>query len=195
MWVTYINGTCTGTFFGSPPPGALGRGQNLIFWAWSCGISNLRGWAVDQERMKIFNLWSNLWPWDGVKGSITIRFLRERGDLRWRAIECVLVRIRNGLLQLIRIGKSVRHNLDHSYGLYHIHIDTISTALSILYQEGLLDKISVKLCISSRKTVFTTPNSAYLDEVPPHVAFYLGLHCLQKHPLLVFRKKVKWVKV
>ena len=26
-----------------------------------------------------------------VKGSITIRFLRERGDLRWRAIECVLV--------------------------------------------------------------------------------------------------------
>ena len=23
--------------------------------------------------------------------SITIRFLRERGDLRWRAIECVLV--------------------------------------------------------------------------------------------------------
>ena len=28
---------------------------------------------------------------DEVKGSITIRFLRERGDLRWRAIECVLV--------------------------------------------------------------------------------------------------------
>ena len=26
-----------------------------------------------------------------VKVSITIRFLRERGDLRWRAIECVLV--------------------------------------------------------------------------------------------------------
>ena len=25
------------------------------------------------------------------KGSITIRFLRERGDLRWRVIECVLV--------------------------------------------------------------------------------------------------------
>ena len=28
-----------------------------------------------------------------VKGSITVRFLWERGDLRWRAIECVLVKI------------------------------------------------------------------------------------------------------
>ena len=26
-----------------------------------------------------------------VKGSNTIRYLRERGDLRWRAIECVVV--------------------------------------------------------------------------------------------------------
>ena len=28
-----------------------------------------------------------------VKGSITVRFLLERGDLRWRAIECVLVKL------------------------------------------------------------------------------------------------------
>ena len=27
--------------------------------------------------------------------SITIRFLRERGDLQWHAIECVLVRFSN----------------------------------------------------------------------------------------------------
>ena len=27
-------------FFGSPPPGALGRGQKLNFRTWSCGISN-----------------------------------------------------------------------------------------------------------------------------------------------------------
>ena len=43
------------------------------------------------RNIKIFNLQSNWLPWDGVKGSITIRFLRERGDLRWRVIECVLV--------------------------------------------------------------------------------------------------------
>ena len=28
---------------------------------------------------------------EGVKGSNTIRYLPERGDLQWRAIECVLV--------------------------------------------------------------------------------------------------------
>ena len=30
-------------------------------------------------------------PGMGSKGQFTIRFLPERGDLRWRAIECVLV--------------------------------------------------------------------------------------------------------
>ena len=38
--------------FGSLPPAALGRGQNLFFWTWSCGISNLKGWAVDQDTLK-----------------------------------------------------------------------------------------------------------------------------------------------
>ena len=42
-----------------------------------------------------------LGPWYGVKGSITIRFLRELGDLRWHAIECVLV----FLFQLLRKNK------------------------------------------------------------------------------------------
>ena len=78
-------------FLGPQPLGPWGRVKNLIFWTWSCSISNLRGWAVDQDTLINFNLWSNWWPWDGVKGSITIRFLQEHGDLRWRAIECVLV--------------------------------------------------------------------------------------------------------
>ena len=76
---------------GPHPLRPRGGVKNLIFWTWSCGISNLRGWAVDQDTLKIFNLWSSWWPWDGVKGSITIRFLWEHGDLRWHAIECVLV--------------------------------------------------------------------------------------------------------
>ena len=78
-------------FLGPHPLGPWGGVKNLIFWTWSCGISNLRGWAVDQDTLKNFNLWSNWWPWYGVKGSITIRFLWEREDLRWYAIECVLV--------------------------------------------------------------------------------------------------------
>ena len=50
------------------------------------------------DTLKIFTLGSNWWPWDGVKGSITIRFLRERGDLGWRVIECVLVEF------ILRVG-------------------------------------------------------------------------------------------
>ena len=42
--------------------------------------------------------------------SITIRFLRERGDLRWRAIECVLV---NSLVKLAQ-EKSVVGELNWS---------------------------------------------------------------------------------
>ena len=78
-------------FLGPQPLGPWGGVKNIIFWTWSCGISNKMEFAVDQDTLKNFNLWSNWWPWDGVKGSITIRFLGERGDLRWRAIECVLV--------------------------------------------------------------------------------------------------------
>ena len=41
--------------------------------------------------------------------SITIRFLRERGDLRWRAIECVLVTLaivtKNGRQNRFKIEK------------------------------------------------------------------------------------------
>ena len=29
--ITHMNGTCTGTIFGSPPPVALGRGQKFNF--------------------------------------------------------------------------------------------------------------------------------------------------------------------
>ena len=91
VWVTYMNGTCIGTIFWVPTPWGLGKGSkfnflNIVMWH-----IKLKGWAVDQDTLINFNLWSNWWPWDGVKGSITIRVLRERGDLRWRVIECVLV--------------------------------------------------------------------------------------------------------
>ena len=61
-------------FFGSTPPVALGRDQKFNFL-------NMVGRAVDQDTLKIFNPWSNWWPWDGIIGPITIIFLRERGDL------------------------------------------------------------------------------------------------------------------
>ena len=59
---------------------------NMVMWH-----IKLKGMSSDQDTLKIFTLGSNWWPWGGVKGSNTIRYLRERGDLRWRAIECVLV--------------------------------------------------------------------------------------------------------
>ena len=31
VWVTYVNGTCNGTIFGSLPPGAFGRGQKVKY--------------------------------------------------------------------------------------------------------------------------------------------------------------------
>ena len=47
--------------------------------------------GMSSRPLKSFTPGSNWWPWDGVKGSNTIRYLRERGDLRWRAIEWILV--------------------------------------------------------------------------------------------------------
>ena len=35
-------------FFGSPPPGALGRGQNLIFWTWSLKRMGSRPWYTER---------------------------------------------------------------------------------------------------------------------------------------------------
>ena len=43
------------------------------------------------------------------------------------------------------------------------------------------------------KIVFSLANSADPDEMPPYVAFHLGLHCLPKHLLLV--SKMKRVKI
>ena len=37
--------------------------------------------------------------WGGVKRSNTVRFLQENGDLRWRAIECVLVFLQKAMVQ------------------------------------------------------------------------------------------------
>ena len=53
----------------APGFGTWGCWGGIILWTWSCGISNPRGWAVDQDTLKNFILGSNWWPWDGVKGS------------------------------------------------------------------------------------------------------------------------------
>ena len=39
------------------------------------------------------------------------------------------------------------------------------------------------------KIVFNLANSADLDEMPPYVAFHLGLHCLPKYLLTSFQNK------
>ena len=121
--------------FWEPALWGLGeRLKNYFFWTWYCGISNLRGWAVDQDRLKFFNLWSNWWPWDWV-GSITIRFLRERGDLRWHTIKCVLVKIGN-------IGYN-------KYGTVHI------------VSRGVAGQNFCKMMYFSLKTVFTTTKFSF----------------------------------
>ena len=97
--------------FGSPPPGALGRGHKNYFSGHGHVEYKIKG--DEQDTLNNFNLRSNWWPWDGVKGSITIRFLRERGDLWWRDIECVLV--------YIYINA---HTHTHTYARTHAHIHT-----------------------------------------------------------------------
>ena len=64
---------------------------------------------------------------------------------------------------------------------YPIHIASTSMELSILYLKGLPVKFSINRCISVPKIVFILANSADPDEMPPYVAFHLGLHCLQKN--------------
>ena len=149
VWVTYMNGTCTGAIFWVPTPWGLGEGPkgqislNLNYKV------NFKGFktklCVSSHKWNIYNISDGIFirppgsspgvglgvPWGvggkkkifseiqpdfvcelltwmahapaqffgspppgalgRVKGSITVRFLWERGDLRWRAIECVLV--------------------------------------------------------------------------------------------------------
>ena len=91
VWVTHVNGTCTDTIFWVPAPWGLGEGSTIKFLNMVMWHIKLKGMSSRPGYTEKFNLQSNWWPWDGVKGSITIRFLRERGDLRWCVIECVLV--------------------------------------------------------------------------------------------------------
>ena len=60
-----------------------------------------------------------------------------------------------------------------------IRIDT-SMDLSILHLKGLHVQISIKLCISFPKD-FLSANSVDPDDMPPDMAFHLGLHCLPKY--------------
>ena len=74
------------------------------------------GWGAKKFFFPKFNqIWCVSYL-DEVKGSITIRFLRERGDLRWRAIECVLVEyeIQNFIYPFIPNGISQCYKLEQS---------------------------------------------------------------------------------
>ena len=84
VWVTYMNGTCTDTIFWVPAPWGLGEGSKIKFLNMVMWHIKLKGMGSIPGYTEKFNLQSNWWPWDGVKGSITTRFLRERGDLQWR---------------------------------------------------------------------------------------------------------------
>ena len=59
---------------------------NMVMWH-----IKLKEMSSRPEYTEKNTLRSNWWPRDGIKGSTTIRFLREGGDKRWRAIDFVLV--------------------------------------------------------------------------------------------------------
>ena len=66
--------------------------------------------------------------------------------------------------------------------IFPYDIDTICTDLSILCFKGLPVKILKFGIFLSLKIAFILVNSADSDEMPPYVAFHLGLHCLSKYP-------------
>ena len=54
---------------------SAGGAKGVIFFqAWSCGISNWRGWQAEQNASKILILGLNWWPWGEVKGQISLKF-------------------------------------------------------------------------------------------------------------------------
>ena len=60
--------------------------------------------------------------------------------------------------------------------------DTVKSGWSTVYIEGRWVMFSKKILFLSLKIDFVLANSAYPDEMPHNVAFYLGLHCLPKYP-------------
>ena len=68
--------------------GGGGGGKNLFFLNMVKWHIKFKGMSSRQGYIENFYPTIKL---DEVKGSRTIRYLRELGDLRWRAIECVLV--------------------------------------------------------------------------------------------------------
>ena len=73
---------------------------------------------------------------------------------------------------------------------FHIHIDTISMGLPIVYLRGSPVEFS-KLCVSVTKGCFNLflklANSADPDEMQHYAAFHLGLSCLPKYQLKGFQ--------
>ena len=49
--------------------------NSFFFQAWSCCISNLRGWRAEQNASKIFILGSNLWLGVRSKGQISLNLV------------------------------------------------------------------------------------------------------------------------
>ena len=64
---------------------------------------------------------------------------------------------------------------------YHIHIDTKSMELSILYFKGVTGQNFNKMMYSVPEDCFYLINSADPDEIPPCVALHLGLHYLPQY--------------
>ena len=54
--------------------------------------------------------------------------------------------------------------------------------LSILYLKGMLVTIDKNDLFLSLKIVFILPNRSDPDEMPPYMAFHMGLHYLPNYP-------------
>ena len=69
--------------------------NNLIFWPWSCGISNKREWAEAEDTLKKIPYKQTCDLGMGSKGQLPLGFFESVGICDMRAIECVLVVIQN----------------------------------------------------------------------------------------------------
>ena len=81
---------------------------------------------------------------DGVKGPITIRFLRKRGDLRWRAIEYVLVIIIITIIIIIIITYSsgLDTDVEKLYTIFIVNVNSLNFLLPLYIQTRYVRKRS-----------------------------------------------------
>ena len=84
-----MNGTCAGTIFWGLGEGSKINFLNMVMWHIKLKGMSSRPGNTEHCTFLTYHQTGDLGM--GSKGEIPFRFLRERGDLRWRAIECVLV--------------------------------------------------------------------------------------------------------